>query len=247
MAKGKTSQAIAKLMNLAPDTAILLTVDEEGNVTGEEEIDGRLIQKNDVIKIVPGAKVASDGCVIWGQSHVNESMITGEARPVAKRKGDTVIGGTLNENGVLHIKVTKVGSESALAQIVRLVESAQLAKAPHCMGATLPERRHELAHHLRFRATLPERQSEVAPAPRATSPQRHPEVARVYVDLRETNKPGATSHSDHLRSLPAPRATSRSDVPRSLRVIYSVETYDFRGTFWTVVTIFFKRNQWIEV
>ncbi|KAL0772067.1 hypothetical protein Bca101_037218 [Brassica carinata] len=117
-------------MNLAPDTAILLTVDEEGNVTGEEEIDGRLIQKNDVIKIVPGAKVASDGCVIWGQSHVNESMITGEARPVAKRKGDTVIGGTLNENGVLHIKVTKVGSESALAQIVRLVESAQLAKAP---------------------------------------------------------------------------------------------------------------------
>ena len=130
MAKGKTSQAIAKLMNLAPDTAILLTVDEEGNVTGEEEIDGRLIQKNDVIKIVPGAKVASDGCVIWGQSHVNESMITGEARPVAKRKGDTVIGGTLNENGVLHIKVTKVGSESALAQIVRLVESAQLAKAP---------------------------------------------------------------------------------------------------------------------
>ncbi|KAJ4877100.1 putative copper-transporting ATPase HMA5 [Raphanus sativus] len=130
MAKGKTSQAIAKLMNLAPDTAILLTVDEEGNVTGEEEIDGRLIQKNDVIKIVPGAKVASDGYVIWGQSHVNESMITGEARPVAKRKGDTVIGGTLNENGVLHIKVTRVGSESALAQIVRLVESAQLAKAP---------------------------------------------------------------------------------------------------------------------
>nr|ACF95863.1 heavy metal P-type ATPase [Arabidopsis thaliana] len=130
MAKGKTSQAIAKLMNLAPDTAILLSLDKEGNVTGEEEIDGRLIQKNDVIKIVPGAKVASDGYVIWGQSHVNESMITGEARPVAKRKGDTVIGGTLNENGVLHVKVTRVGSESALAQIVRLVESAQLAKAP---------------------------------------------------------------------------------------------------------------------
>lgn len=130
MAKGKTSQAIAKLMNLAPDTAILLSLDEEGNVIGEEEIDGRLIQKNDVIKIVPGAKVASDGYVIWGQSHVNESMITGEASPVAKRKGDTVIGGTLNENGVLHIKVTRVGSESALAQIVRLVESAQLAKAP---------------------------------------------------------------------------------------------------------------------
>ncbi|KAH9719640.1 putative copper-transporting ATPase HMA5 [Citrus sinensis] len=110
--------------------ATLLTLDEEGNVISEEEIDSRLIQRNDVIKIIPGAKVASDGYVLWGQSHVNESMITGEARPVAKRKGDTVIGGTVNENGVLHIKATRVGSESALAQIVRLVESAQMAKAP---------------------------------------------------------------------------------------------------------------------
>ncbi|KAB2018274.1 hypothetical protein ES319_D08G218300v1 [Gossypium barbadense] len=130
LAKGKTSEAIAKLMNLAPETAILLSLDEEGNVISEEEIDSRLIQKNDIIKIIPGAKVASDGFVLWGQSHINESMITGEARPVAKRKGDTVIGGTVNENGVLHIKATKVGSESALAQIVRLVESAQMAKAP---------------------------------------------------------------------------------------------------------------------
>jgi Cu+-exporting ATPase len=117
-------------MNLTPGTAILLTLDDEGNVISEEEIDSRLIQRNDVIRIVPGAKAASDGFVIWGQSHVNESMITGEARPVAKRKGDTVIGGTVNENGVLHIKATRVGSESALSQIVRLVESAQMAKAP---------------------------------------------------------------------------------------------------------------------
>lgn len=130
LAKGKTSEAIAKLMDLAPETATLLTLDDEGNVINEEEIDSRLIQRNDVIKIIPGAKVASDGYVLWGQSHVNESMITGESRPVAKRKGDTVIGGTLNENGVLHIKATKVGSESALSQIVRLVESAQMAKAP---------------------------------------------------------------------------------------------------------------------
>ncbi|XP_021895268.1 probable copper-transporting ATPase HMA5 [Carica papaya] len=130
LAKGKTSEAIAKLMNLTPETAILLTLDNEGNVVSEEEIDSRLIQKNDVVKILPGAKVASDGYVLWGQSHVNESMITGEARPVPKRQGDPVIGGTVNENGVLHIKATKVGSESALAQIVRLVESAQMAKAP---------------------------------------------------------------------------------------------------------------------
>ncbi|KAL5747460.1 hypothetical protein ACOSP7_024462 [Xanthoceras sorbifolium] len=130
LAKGKTSEAIAKLMDLAPETATLLSLDDEGNVVSEEEVDSRLIQKNDVIKIIPGAKVASDGYVLWGQSHVNESMITGESRPVAKRKGDAVIGGTLNENGVLHIKATRVGSESALSQIVRLVESAQMAKAP---------------------------------------------------------------------------------------------------------------------
>ncbi|CAL5442489.1 unnamed protein product [Camellia sinensis] len=130
LAKGKTSEAIAKLIDLTPNTTILLTLDNEGNVVCEEEIDSRLIQKNDVIKVIPGAKVASDGFVIWGQSHVNESMITGESRPVAKRKGDTVIGGTVNENGVLHIKATRVGSESALSQIVRLVESAQMAKAP---------------------------------------------------------------------------------------------------------------------
>lgn len=130
LAKGKTSEAIEKLMDLTPDVATLLTLDSEGNVLNEEEIDSRLIQKNDVMKIIPGAKVACDGFVIWGQSHVNESMITGESRPVSKRKGDMVIGGTLNTNGVLHIKATKVGSESALAQIVRLVESAQMAKAP---------------------------------------------------------------------------------------------------------------------
>ncbi|CAN6276553.1 unnamed protein product [Urochloa humidicola] len=130
LAKGKTSEAIAKLMDLAPETATLLIHDHEGSVVGEKEIDSRLIQKNDVIKVVPGGKVASDGFVIWGQSHVNESMITGESRPVAKRKGDTVIGGTVNENGVLHVRATFVGSESALAQIVRLVESAQMAKAP---------------------------------------------------------------------------------------------------------------------
>ncbi|KAL7597210.1 hypothetical protein Lser_V15G27666 [Lactuca serriola] len=129
-AKGKTSEAIAKLMDLTPDTATLLTFDTEGNVVNEEEIDSRLIQRHDVIKIIPGAKVASDGFVTWGQSHVNESMITGEARPVGKRKGDTVIGGTVNENGVLYIKATRVGSESALSQIVQLVESAQMAKAP---------------------------------------------------------------------------------------------------------------------
>ncbi|GAB4834394.1 Probable copper-transporting ATPase hma5 [Ancistrocladus abbreviatus] len=130
LAKAKTSEAIAKLMDLAPETATLLTLNDEGTVVNEQEIDSRLIQKHDVLKVFPGEKVACDGFVIWGQSYVNESMITGESRPVAKRKGDVVIGGTVNENGVLHIKATRVGSESALSQIVRLVESAQMAKAP---------------------------------------------------------------------------------------------------------------------
>ncbi|KAL2925898.1 putative copper-transporting ATPase HMA5 [Bienertia sinuspersici] len=130
LAKGKTSAAIAKLMDLAPETATLLTLDSDRNVIHEKDIDSRLIQKNDMLKVIPGAKVACDGFVIWGQSYVNESMITGESRPVPKRKGDMVIGGTVNQNGVLHIKATRVGSESALSQIVRLVESAQMAKAP---------------------------------------------------------------------------------------------------------------------
>ncbi|KAL0389348.1 UNVERIFIED_CONTAM: Copper-transporting ATPase HMA4 [Sesamum calycinum] len=130
LAKGKTSNALAKLTELAPDTACLLTLDAEGNVISETEIDTQLIEKNDILKIVPGAKVPVDGLVIDGQSHVNESMITGEAMPVAKRPGDKVIGGTVNENGYIRIRATHVGSETALSQIVELVEAAQLAKAP---------------------------------------------------------------------------------------------------------------------
>lgn len=130
LAKGKTSEAIAKLIDLAPDTATLLTLDSDGNVVSERTISSQLIQRNDIIKILPGEKVSADGLVVWGQSHVNESMITGEARPVAKRIGEEVIGGTVNENGVLHIRATHVGSESALSEIVRLVEAAQMAKAP---------------------------------------------------------------------------------------------------------------------
>ncbi|CAK9188434.1 unnamed protein product [Ilex paraguariensis] len=130
VAKGKTSDALAKLTDLAPDTAYLLTLDGDGNVISEMEISTQLIQRNDALKVVPGAKVPVDGIVIDGQSHVNESMITGEARPIAKRPGDKVIGGTMNENGCLLIKATHVGSETALSQIVQLVEAAQLARAP---------------------------------------------------------------------------------------------------------------------
>lgn len=130
IAKGKTSEAIAKLIELAPPTATLLHIDNDGTVVSESEISTKLIQRNDIIKVVPGSKVPTDGVVIWGQSHVNESMITGEAAPVPKRQGERVIGGTMNQSGVLHVKATHVGSETALSQIVRLVEAAQMAKAP---------------------------------------------------------------------------------------------------------------------
>ncbi|CAL0324399.1 unnamed protein product [Lupinus luteus] len=130
MAKGKTSDALAKLTKLVPDKAYLIEIDTNGNIITETEIDTQLIQKNDIIKIVPGAKIPVDGIVIKGQSYANESMITGEARPVDKSPGDKVISGTINENGCLHVKATHVGSDTALSQIVQLVEAAQLAKAP---------------------------------------------------------------------------------------------------------------------
>lgn len=90
VAKGKTSDALAKLTDLAPDTARLLTLDGEGNAISEEEISTQLLQRNDMIKILPGEKVPVDGIVVDGQSHVNESVITGEAMPIAKRPGDKV-------------------------------------------------------------------------------------------------------------------------------------------------------------
>ncbi|OMO78083.1 Cation-transporting P-type ATPase [Corchorus olitorius] len=130
VAKGKTSDALAKLTDLAPDTAHLLTLDDDGDVISEVEISTQLIQRNDIIKIFPGEKVPVDGIVTDGQSYVNESMITGEAQPIAKKPGDKVIGGTMNENGCLLVKATHVGSETALSQIVQLVEAAQLARAP---------------------------------------------------------------------------------------------------------------------
>ena len=91
VAKGKTSDALAKLTDLAPDSACLLTLDDDGNVVSEVEISIQLIQRNDIIKIIPGEKVPVDGIVTDGQSYVNESMITGEARPIAKKSGDKVI------------------------------------------------------------------------------------------------------------------------------------------------------------
>lgn len=102
----------------------------EGKHIMEREIDALLIQPGDTLKVIPGTKVPADGVVVWGTSHVDESMVTGESIPVLKEVSSVVIGGTMNLHGVLHVKATKVGSDTVLSQIISLVETAQLSKAP---------------------------------------------------------------------------------------------------------------------
>jgi len=122
--KGKTSEAIKKLMELAPDTALIVTDD------GEREVGVIAVNKGDIILVRPGSKVPLDGEVIKGATSVNESMLTGESIPVEKNLGDTVIGGSMNYNGAIQVKVTHTGSETTLAKIIKLMEDAQGKKAP---------------------------------------------------------------------------------------------------------------------
>ncbi|WP_210469042.1 heavy metal translocating P-type ATPase [Sporosarcina sp. 6E9] len=122
-AKGKTSQAIQKLLGLQAKTARVLKDGIEKEIPIEEVITG------DIILVRPGEKIPVDGEIIEGRSAIDESMITGESIPIDKVAGDTVIGATINKNGSLQIKATKVGKDSALAQIVKVVEEAQGSKA----------------------------------------------------------------------------------------------------------------------
>lgn len=101
-----------------------------GKTVEEREIDSLLIQPGDTLKVLPGAKIPADGTVTWGSSYVNESMVTGEAVPVSKEVNANVIGGTINLHGVLHIEATKIGTDTVLSQIISLVETAQMSKAP---------------------------------------------------------------------------------------------------------------------
>ncbi|MGA3207994.1 MAG: heavy metal translocating P-type ATPase [Syntrophales bacterium] len=123
-AKGKTSAAIKKLMGLRPKTARVVRGDKEEDVPVEE------IAKGDMIVVRPGEKVPTDGVVVSGSSSVDESMLTGESMPVIKEGGEHVFGATLNKSGSFTFRATKLGAETALAQIIRLVEEAQGSKAP---------------------------------------------------------------------------------------------------------------------
>ena len=131
-AKSKTSQAVSKLAEMAPESATLVgEVSRAGKVTklSERVIPLTLLQRGDVLLVRPGEKMPADGTVMTGATSVDESMLTGESLPVAKSEGSKVIGGTININGALQMKVDEVGEETALAQVIRLVETAQSSKA----------------------------------------------------------------------------------------------------------------------
>ncbi|HSB90335.1 MAG TPA: heavy metal translocating P-type ATPase [Anaerolineales bacterium] len=123
-ARGQTSDAIRKLMGLRPSTARLVRDGAEVEVRLDE------VRVGDVFIVRPGEKIPVDGVVIEGRSSVDESMLTGESMPVGKGAGDTVIGATLNRAGLLRAEATRVGRDTALSQIVRLVEQAQASRAP---------------------------------------------------------------------------------------------------------------------
>ncbi|MEA5009918.1 heavy metal translocating P-type ATPase [Clostridium tyrobutyricum] len=122
--KGKTSEAIKKLMGLAPKTAIIIRNGKEVETPIEE------VEVGDIIVVKPGEKMPVDGEVVEGMTSVDESMLTGESIPVEKNIGDKIIGASINKNGTIKYKATKVGKDTALAQIIKLVEDAQGSKAP---------------------------------------------------------------------------------------------------------------------
>ncbi|MBI1794134.1 MAG: copper-translocating P-type ATPase [Chloroflexi bacterium] len=124
LTRGRTSEAIRKLMKLQPKVARVMRNGEEQEIPADE------VELDDVILVRPGESIAVDGEVVDGYSAVDESMLTGESLPVEKKAGDAVIGGTINKTGAFKFKATRVGKETALAQIIKLVEDAQASKAP---------------------------------------------------------------------------------------------------------------------
>lgn len=123
-AKGKTSQAIKKLMGLQPKTAYVIRDNNEIKIPIED------LLINDIVVVKPGEKIPVDGPVVGGESYVDESMITGEPIPVLKKKGDNVVGGSLNKNSIIRFEAKKIGKDTVLSQIIRLVEQAQGSRPP---------------------------------------------------------------------------------------------------------------------
>jgi Cu+-exporting ATPase len=123
-AKGKTSQAIKKLMGLQPKTAAIVTDNKEIEIRVED------VQIGDIVVVKPGEKIPVDGQVVDGRSYVDESMITGEPMPVLKSKADGVVAGTLNKNSVIKFTATRIGKDTVLSQIIKLVKDAQSSRAP---------------------------------------------------------------------------------------------------------------------
>ncbi len=124
VSKGQTSEAIKKLMGLTPKTAIVLHDGIQAEIPVEE------VEAGDILLVRPGEKIAVDGIVLSGDSSIDESMLTGESMPVEKKQGDSVTGASLNKTGSLTYKATRVGQDTTLSQIIRLVEQAQGSKAP---------------------------------------------------------------------------------------------------------------------
>ena len=122
--KGKTSEAITKLLNLAPKT---VTVVRDGV---EQVVDAADVEKGEIFLVKPGESVAVDGIVLEGKSSFDESAITGESIPVPKQAGDTIVSASMNKSGLIRAKATKVGEDTTIAQIIRLVEEASSSKAP---------------------------------------------------------------------------------------------------------------------
>jgi Cu+-exporting ATPase len=124
VSKGRTSEAIKKLMGLAPKTALVIQDGAEVEIPIDE------VEIGDIIVVKPGAKIPVDGSVIEGHTAIDESMLTGESMPVDKKSGDTVYAASLNTTGTIQFRAEKIGSDTALAQIIKLVEDAQGSKAP---------------------------------------------------------------------------------------------------------------------
>ncbi|KAJ8528749.1 hypothetical protein ON010_g14580 [Phytophthora cinnamomi] len=130
-AKGKTSAALTKLMDLQVKSATLLIFSPDGSSIREERaVPIELVQCGDILKIVRGSSIPTDGVIVYGEGRVDESMLTGESKTIKKLIGDRVLGATLNTDGLFHMKVTAMDNDTALSQIIRLVEDAQTSKAP---------------------------------------------------------------------------------------------------------------------